>query len=75
MILHRCHRLKEDIEQILATIIRTSIDKEVAGPLTDADINEKIDVSVQPFNGKQINSRRLNQSIPWWVYVIGGVLY
>lgn len=66
--------LQEDIEQILATIIRTSIDKEVAGPLTDADLNEKIVVSVQTFNGKAGSIETSRATIPWWVYVVGGVL-
>ena len=50
-VITRCG-VQEDIEQILATIVRTSIDKEAAGDLTDEDIDEKIVVSVQPFNGK-----------------------
>ncbi len=32
--------VQEDIEQILATIVRTSIDKEAAGDLTEEDIDE-----------------------------------
>ena len=48
--------LKDDIEQILATIIRTSIDKEAARELTDVEMNEKIAISVQPFNGKNYQS-------------------
>ena len=44
--------LQDDMEQILETIIRTSIDKEAAGELTEEDLNDKIAVSVQPFNGK-----------------------
>ena len=44
--------MQEDVQRILETIIRTSIDKEAAGALTDADLNDKIAVSVQPFNGK-----------------------
>lgn len=66
--------LQDDIEQILTTIIRTSIDKEAAGPLTDADLNEKIVVSVQSFNGKADNFEITRTTIPWWGYVIGGVL-
>ncbi|MFJ5769971.1 flagellar basal-body MS-ring/collar protein FliF [Psychrobacillus sp. NPDC093180] len=62
-----------DIEQILATIIRTSIDKEEAGELTEAQLEEKIVVSVQPFNGKSVATTETTSKIPWWVYVIGGI--
>ena len=42
-----------DISTILGTIIRTSLPENVNGqPLTDAEVNQKIAVSVQPFNGK-----------------------
>ena len=44
--------MQDDVQRILETIIRTSIDKEAAGALTDAELNDKIAVSVQPFNGK-----------------------
>lgn len=66
--------LQNDIEQILATIIRTSIDKEAAGALTEADLDNKIVVSVQPFNGKLAEFPEAEAVIPWWVYVIGGAL-
>ena len=42
----------DDITNILATIVRTSIDKNANPELTDEDINQKIAVSVQPFKGK-----------------------
>ncbi|WP_438317589.1 flagellar basal-body MS-ring/collar protein FliF [Sporosarcina sp. FA9] len=63
-----------DIERILATIIRTSIDKEAAGELSEIEIGERIVVSVQPFNGKQAEFQPIGSIIPWWIYVIGGVL-
>ncbi|WP_391208648.1 flagellar basal-body MS-ring/collar protein FliF [Psychrobacillus sp. L4] len=63
-----------DIEQILATIIRTSIDKGEAGNLTEQQLKEKIVVSVQPFNGKANMVTATSPVIPWWVYVIGGIL-
>ena len=66
--------VEADIEQILETVIRTTIDKEAAGPLTAEDINEKIVVSVQPFNGKAIEFEEPTGGIPWWLYAIGGVL-
>lgn len=66
--------LQADIEQILTTIIRTSIDKEAAGELTEAELNERIAVSIQSFNGKNTNIETTKQIIPWWIYVVGGVL-
>ena len=75
-ILHLClDGVQGDIEQILATIVRTSIDKEAAGELTEEQLQEKIAVSVQPFNGKAVATAETTESvIPWWVYVIGGIL-
>ena len=44
--------------------------------LTDTDIEDKIAVSIQPFNGQFADFEQEGgfQSIPWWVYAIGGVL-
>ncbi len=67
--------VRSDIEQILATIVRTSIDKEAGGDLSDQFIEEKIVVSVQPFLGN--NPATIQEEtpvIPWWVWVIGGIL-
>jgi flagellar M-ring protein FliF len=64
----------EDIQKILATIVRTSIDKEAAPDLTDEDIEDKVVVSVQEFNGKMEFEEDTKQEIPWWVYAIGGIL-
>lgn len=66
--------VQEDIERILETIIRTSIDKDAVGPLSDEEIAEKIVVSVQPFHGKVTDFGEEKKSIPWWVYVVGGAL-
>ncbi|SOC35519.1 flagellar basal-body MS-ring/collar protein FliF [Ureibacillus acetophenoni] len=67
--------VRADIEQILSTIVRTSIDKEVAGDLTDQQIDEKIVVSVQPFYGNDVTKvEDLKPVIPWWIWVIGGIL-
>ena len=66
--------VQEDIEQILSTIVRTSIDKEAAGDLTEEDINNKIVVSVQPFFGKEVADETPESVIPWWIWVIGGIL-
>ena len=66
--------LQEDVERILETIIRTSIDKGAAGELTDAVLNDKIVVSIQPFNGKTVDFPATTSKIPWWIYAIGGAL-
>ncbi|WP_071395340.1 flagellar basal-body MS-ring/collar protein FliF [Bacillus tuaregi] len=64
----------EDIKNMLATIVRTSIDKNQNPELTDEEINQKISVSVQPFAGKVTFVEGKESSIPWWVYAVGGVL-
>ncbi|WP_153720439.1 flagellar basal-body MS-ring/collar protein FliF [Sporosarcina cascadiensis] len=66
--------VQQDVEQILETIIRTSLDKEAAGELTDEMLAEKIAVSVQPLKGKNVLFDEPKTVIPWWAYVIGGVL-
>lgn len=66
--------VQQDVERILETIIRTSLDKEAAGELTDELLAEKIAVSVQALKGKNVAFEEPKTVIPWWVYVIGGVL-
>ena len=66
--------VEEDIEQILATIIRTSIDKGEVGELTEQQLQDKIVVSVQPFNGKNSLTAEVSPTIPWWIFVIGAIL-
>ncbi|MDQ0156818.1 flagellar basal-body MS-ring/collar protein FliF [Robertmurraya andreesenii] len=65
----------DDISKILSTIVRTTIDKDAAGAeLTDEAIQDKIVVSVQPFNGKPQFSSEQKFTLPWWAYVVGGIL-
>ncbi|MFX3674109.1 MAG: flagellar basal-body MS-ring/collar protein FliF [Paenisporosarcina sp.] len=66
--------VEQDIEQILATIVRTTIDKDSVGVLTEEQVSEKIVVSVQPFNGKSVDIASNKPVIPWWVFVVGGIL-
>lgn len=66
--------VRQDVERILETIVRTSLDKEAAGELTDEILAEKIAVSVQPLKGKNIAFEDTKTVIPWWAYLIGGVL-
>lgn len=63
-----------DIQQMLGTIVRTSIDEGAGEELTDQQIEEKVAVSVQPFNGKVDFDTDSEPSIPWWVYVLGAIL-
>lgn len=66
--------VQDNIEQILATIVRTSIDQDAAGELTEEQIAEKIVVSVQPFYGKEATDTEPDSVIPWWAWVVGGIL-
>lgn len=66
--------MQDDVQRILETIIRTSIDKEAAGELTMEELDDKIAVSIQPFNGKTVVNSTPKSVIPWWIYVILGVL-
>ncbi|WP_428908666.1 flagellar basal-body MS-ring/collar protein FliF [Niallia sp. Krafla_26] len=64
----------DDITNMLATIVRTSIDKDENPALTDDAIAQKIAVSVQPFEGKMTFDEPATPIIPWWIYLIGGIL-
>jgi flagellar M-ring protein FliF len=65
----------DDIRQILSTIVRTTIDKEMFGENPqDANIEDKVVVSVQPFNGKVEMEERPAADIPVWIYIAAGVL-
>lgn len=65
----------DDIENILATIIRTSIDKDVNKELTEEEIARKIAITVQPFNGKIKLQEEPGVAIDsWWFYAIGAAL-
>ncbi|AWE06672.1 flagellar M-ring protein FliF [Lysinibacillus sp. 2017] len=66
--------VRSDIEQILSTIVRTSIDQDAAGILTDEEIANRIVVSVQKFQGNDTDATDPQSVIPWWVWVIGGIL-
>ena len=64
----------DDIANVLATIVRTSIDKAENPNLTEEAINQKIAVSVQPFEGKVTFDEPTTATIPVWIYAIGAVL-
>ncbi|MFD1357536.1 flagellar basal-body MS-ring/collar protein FliF [Fictibacillus halophilus] len=63
----------DDIEQILSAIVRTSISKDINNELTEEQIQEKIFVSAQPFNGKP-DMETAKTGIPLWIYITGGIL-
>ncbi|WP_102692667.1 flagellar basal-body MS-ring/collar protein FliF [Rummeliibacillus pycnus] len=62
-----------DIKNMLNSIVRTSIDKNEAGQLTNAQLNQKVTVGVEKLNGNTTPVVTQN-AIPWWVWVIGGIL-
>lgn len=66
--------LQEDIEKILSTIVRTTIDQEAASQLTAADIEDRIVVSFHQFNGKTAYFDSSRIAIPWWIYIVGAAL-
>jgi flagellar M-ring protein FliF len=68
-------RRVDDIENILSTIVRTSIDKDENTEITDDAIKQKIAITVQPFNGKvKLDNQAESSATPWWVYAIGGAV-
>lgn len=66
--------LLNDVKQILSTIVRTSISKEVVDQLTPEQISEKVFVSQQIFNGKIVFDEVAETGIPMWYYVVGALL-
>ncbi|KAA0547941.1 flagellar basal body M-ring protein FliF [Bacillus sp. BGMRC 2118] len=65
-----------DIEQILGTIVRTSIAKDENQPeLTEEEIASKVAVSVQELKGKtDFTTATTEPVIPMWVYIAAGAL-
>ncbi|WP_100404485.1 flagellar basal-body MS-ring/collar protein FliF [Bacillus solitudinis] len=61
-----------DIQQILGTIVRTSING--ANELPQDVINQKIFVSSQPFEGKLELDLNPQTVLPAWLYIVGGIL-
>ncbi|WP_158737689.1 flagellar basal-body MS-ring/collar protein FliF [Alteribacillus sp. YIM 98480] len=63
-----------DIEQILSTVVSTSIDDTYLQDVTEDEINNKIFVSAQEFEGKIDFETEAGSSIPLWMYILAGVL-
>lgn len=66
--------LLNDVKQILSTIVRTSISKEVVDQLTPEQITEKVFVSAQSFDGKLVFDEEIESGIPIWYYVVGALV-
>ncbi|TDL35046.1 flagellar basal body M-ring protein FliF [Jeotgalibacillus sp. S-D1] len=65
----------DDIESMLETIIRTSIDNEFSDELTEEELDQKVVVSLQPFNGRVGAEETVQEpSMPWWIYAGAGLL-
>ncbi|MFN7250843.1 MAG: flagellar basal-body MS-ring/collar protein FliF [Anaerobacillus sp.] len=67
------NQLVNDVQQILSTIVKTSISKEVIDQLTLDEINDKVFVSTQQFKGKVVLEEP-KQGIPVWYYIVGGLI-
>ncbi len=65
--------LRNDIQQILSTIVRTSISKEVVDQLTPEQINEKVFVSAHSFDGKIVFDDVIETEVPIWYYIVGAL--
>ncbi|HET7656800.1 MAG TPA: flagellar basal-body MS-ring/collar protein FliF [Bacillales bacterium] len=63
-----------NIKNILSTMIRTTLSKSVGQGLTNQQLNNKISISVQPFNGKVHFNQKKTSIIPFWYYIVAGVL-
>lgn len=66
--------LTTDIEAMLGTIVRTTLDKSAVGQLTEEQVGDKIVVSVQQLQGMPTEEEQTTPVIPWWAYVIAGIL-
>ncbi|WLR52336.1 flagellar basal-body MS-ring/collar protein FliF [Bacillus tianshenii] len=63
----------DDIQQLLTTMVRTTVSKDVVDQLTEEEMQNKVFVSVQEFNGK-VEFEPTQPGIPTWVYIVAGVL-
>lgn len=63
-----------DIENVLSSIVRTTISKNTDTPIEDEDIADKIHVSAQTFHGKPDVDAEETSRLPIWLYIVGGVL-
>ncbi|WP_203246222.1 flagellar basal-body MS-ring/collar protein FliF [Sporosarcina beigongshangi] len=66
--------MRGEIENILKTIARTSVDKVAAGVDFEDTLDNKIIVSVQPFSGNTDPFAVTQAVIPLWAYIVGVAL-
>lgn len=66
-------QLLSDVQQILSTIVRTSVSKEVVDQLTAQQINDKVFVSAHNFEGKVMFDEP-KSAISFWYYIVGGLI-
>ncbi|WP_221564287.1 flagellar basal-body MS-ring/collar protein FliF [Alkalihalobacillus sp. TS-13] len=63
----------DDIEQVLSSVVRTTISKDQTNEITEEQIGQKIIVSAQPLKGK-VEMPPVENKLPLWIYIVGGVL-
>ncbi|WP_214482679.1 flagellar basal-body MS-ring/collar protein FliF [Bacillus sp. SM2101] len=65
---------KDDIQDILSSIVRTSIVLDDGDKLTVDDAKDKVVVHIAQFNGKPVFSAPSKPLIPPWIYIVGAIL-
>ncbi|WP_026701057.1 flagellar basal-body MS-ring/collar protein FliF [Salibacterium aidingense] len=63
-----------DIEEILSTMVNTSIDKSYLEDMEPGETDDNIFVSAQEFNGQPELPEETGTSIPMWMYITAGLL-
>lgn len=67
--------LQDDVQRMLSTLVATTIKKgDAAEEFTEEELARKVAVSVQQMNGKDAMVLGSDSKIPWWIWVIGGIL-
>ncbi|OEH91258.1 flagellar basal-body MS-ring/collar protein FliF [Bacillus solimangrovi] len=64
----------DDIQQLLTTMVRTTVDDDFVAQMSDEELDSKVFVSVQKFNGK-VEFQPEGVAIPTWVYIAAGILF
>lgn len=63
-----------DIRNILDTLVRTTLPKDEVQDATDQEIDDKVSLSVQSFNGRVRVEEPKGPGIPVWIYITAAVL-
>lgn len=65
-----------DIKNILNTVVRTTLPPKEEEDITDQEMNNKVSLSVQPFNGRMNVASPEKKTLPLWLYIAGaGLLF